>query len=204
MLHPQRKILIGSISTSEHELRDIAKAWVLVSVAFAILLKNSIGSFSLSFLMAFLTVGVGFLLHELAHKLVAQHYGCFAEFRAFDFYLWMAVLMSFFGFVFAAPGAVFITGPVGLRRNGMISAAGPITNIILALVFFAIWFLGAEGWGAQVAYYGFYINSWLALFNMLPFWNFDGAKIWPWNKLVYIAVAGIAAILMFMQNFAAL
>src|SRR3989338_9073468 len=112
MFPPQRKILVGTISTSEHELKDIAKAWILVSAAFAILLRSSIGSFFQSFLLAFLTVGVGFLLHELAHKLVAQHYGCFAEFRAFDFYLWMAVLMSYFGFVFAAPGAVFITGPV--------------------------------------------------------------------------------------------
>ena len=203
MFPPQRKILVGTISTSEHELKDIAKAWILVSAAFAILLRSSIGSFFQSFLLAFLTVGVGFLLHELAHKLVAQHYGCFAEFRAFDFYLWMAVLMSYFGFVFAAPGAVFITGPVGIRRNGMISAAGPITNILLALVFFGLLFLGADGWSAQLAYYGLYINSWLALFNMLPFWNFDGAKIWPWSKFVYFSVAGIAALLMFMQNFVA-
>jgi Zn-dependent protease len=200
MFAPQRKILIGSISTSEHELKDIARAWVLVSVAFGILLRHNIGSFALSFLLAFLTVGVGFLLHELAHKLVAQHYGCFAEFRAFDMYLWLAILMSFFGFVIAAPGAVFITGPVGVKRNGIISVAGPLTNIALALVFLSIWFLGAEGWVAMLAYYGFYINSWLALFNMLPFWNFDGAKVWPWNKGAYGLVVGSAILLMFMQN----
>ncbi len=204
MFAPSRKIILGGIPTSEHELRDIAKAWLLVSVAFAILLRESIGGFFFSFLLAFLTVGIGFLLHEIAHKIVAQHYGCFAEFRAFGFYLWLAILMSFFGFVFAAPGAVFISGPVGLRRNGIISAAGPITNIALALVFFSLWFLGAEGWMAQLTYYGFYINSWLALFNMLPFLNFDGAKIWPWSKIAYFSIAGIAGALMFLQNFVAL
>ena len=156
------------------------------------------------FCLAFFTVGVGFLLHELAHKLASQHYGCVAEFRAFDTYLYLAILMSFFGFVFAAPGAVFITGPVGVRRNGIISAAGPITNILLALVFFSVWFLGAEGWLMQLSHYGFYINSYLALFNMLPFWNFDGAKIFPWSKFAYFSIVIVAAILMFMQNFMAL
>ena len=205
MFAPQRKILIGKVSTSEDEIRDIIKAWVLVSVAFGIVLNEGrlfTSSFFSSFAMAFLTVGIGFLLHELAHKLVAQRYGCFAEFRAFDQFLFLAVLMSFFGVVFAAPGAVFITGPVGVKRNGKISVAGPITNIAIALIFFALWFLASESsWITKMAYYGFYINSWLALFNMLPFWNFDGSKIWPWNKTVYICVTATAAILMFMLNF---
>ncbi len=196
---PGEKIVLSSISTSITELRDIAKAWAAVSLAFGILLSGgkvfSFG-FIVSFIMAALTVGVGFLLHELAHKLVAQRYGCSAEFRSFDKFLILSILMSFFGFVFAAPGAVMIHGPVGVRRNGMISVAGPITNIFLAFVFLALLFLFPSGWIAQFFYYGFYINALLALFNMLPFWNFDGAKVWPWNKVVYFSVIAIAGALM--------
>ncbi|HII65598.1 TPA: hypothetical protein HA295_02370 [Candidatus Woesearchaeota archaeon] len=201
MLSPPKKILLGTISTSSAELRDILKAWTAVSLAFGILLSGGqlfSAAFALSVVISGATVGIGFLLHELAHKLVAQRYGCFAEFRSFDQFLIVSILMSFFGFVIAAPGAVMISGPVGVRRNGRISVAGPATNIALAFGFLSVLYLQPAGLLAQVCYYGMYINAFLALFNMLPFWNFDGAKVWPWNKLVYFSVIGIAGALMMM------
>ena len=62
-LHKQIKI--GSVSTSETELRDILKAWLLVSISFAIVLSKAIFSseFYAKFIMASLTVGIGFLFH---------------------------------------------------------------------------------------------------------------------------------------------
>ena len=119
-------------TTSEKEKKDIIKAWIAISIAFAIALNGLRSGFSQAFIIAALTVGVGFLLHELAHKLVAQHYGCWAEFRSFDQMLFFAILLSFTGIIFAAPGAVMISGHVTNDRNGKISAAGPITNFILA------------------------------------------------------------------------
>ena len=81
-------------------------------------------------------MGLGFLLHQLAHKFVAQKYGCVAEFRAFDQMLYLAVGLAFFvGFIFAAPGAVMIRGYVDRRKNGIISIAGPAVNIMLAVIF---------------------------------------------------------------------
>src|SRR3989339_681370 len=124
-MHPINQIRIGGISTSEFELRDILKAWVAVSIAFGIILSNSVADFYAKFIIASLTVGIGFLFHELGHKFLAQRYGCFAEFRSFDTMLILAIAMSFFGVVFAAPGAVFISGHVNARKNGRISAAGP-------------------------------------------------------------------------------
>jgi Zn-dependent protease len=97
----------------------LAKAWIVISLAFAIAMSGfSVSKIIIVFFVSALTVGVAFLLHELAHKLVAQHYGCYAEFRSFDNMLILAIVMSFFGFVFAAPGAVMISGPVGIRKNG--------------------------------------------------------------------------------------
>jgi len=202
--HP-KQIYIGKINTSETEIRDLLKAWVAISIAFAMIMRGLAGlNFYQVFIVAAITVGTGFLLHELGHKLVAQRYGCFAEFRSFDQMLLLAIFMSFFGFVFAAPGAVMIHGPVGKRRNGIISAAGPMVNIVLALLFLLLLFISYGGFMRIIAFYGFYINSWLALFNMIPIWNLDGAKVLRWDKKVYGSIVAIALLLMFLQNFISL
>ena len=78
-MHSINQIKIGGISTSETELRDILKAWAAVSIAFGIILSTSVSDFYSKFVIASLTVGIGFLFHELGHKIVAQRYGCFAE-----------------------------------------------------------------------------------------------------------------------------
>jgi len=200
-LHHPKQIYIGKINTSEREIRDLIKAWIAISIAFALVLRHRIPlSFYEVFIISAITVGTGFLLHELGHKLVAQRYGCFAEFRSFDQMLFLAVLMAYFaGIVFAAPGAVMISGPVGVRRNGKISAAGPIVNIALALMF--LLFIQSGGILGVIAFYGFFINTLLALFNMIPLWNFDGAKILRWDKKIYGGIVAIALGLMFFQNF---
>ena len=202
LLQQPKQIYIGKINTSEREIRDLIKAWIAISIAFAIVMRGFANlSFYQAFIVAAITVGTGFLLHELGHKLVAQRYGCFAEFRSFDQMLLLAVLMSFFGFIFAAPGAVMIIGPVGVRRNGKISAAGPIVNLVLSVAFLWVLLMQPEGILGIIAFYGFLINSWLALFNMLPFWNFDGKKVLRWNKKVYGIIVAAALGLMFLQNF---
>lgn len=206
-LNKGKQIYIGSINTSEIEIRDLLKAWIAISIAFAVVLSKfpnlkALGlSFYEVFVIAAVTVGTGFLLHELGHKLVAQRYGCFAEFRSFDQMLIIAIIMSFLGFVFAAPGAVMIQGPVGKKRNGLISAAGPIVNLALALFFAFIFLMFPTGFLKVLAFYGFFINSWLALFNMIPVWNFDGAKVLRWDKKVYGVIVAIAFGFLFLQNF---
>ena len=109
-----KTIKIGKISTSRTEIIDILKAWLALSLAFAFiysgasLLKGNFNNiysshFILIFFISLFTAGLGFLLHELAHKFVAQHYGCTAEFRAWDQFLYLAVgLAVFIGFIFAA------------------------------------------------------------------------------------------------------
>jgi len=106
--------------------------------------------------------------------------------------------MSFLGFVFIAPGAVMIFGNITKRQNGIISLAGPLTNISLAIIMLPLLFVEITGILKEIILSGYIINSWLALFNMIPLWNFDGTKIWRWNKTVYIITALSSAILIFI------
>ncbi len=186
---------------SQIEKEHLLKAWVAISFAFAVL-NTSIFSqtFIVFFIISLVTVGLGFLLHELAHKLVAQRYGCWAEFRADDRMLIFAIIGAmFFGFVFAAPGAVWIRGHVTKKKNGIISLAGPVTNIILAIVFLMLKLvLLPTAIISLVLNYGLQINAFIALFNLLPFMNFDGAKILRWNKIIYIITAGVAGLLVIL------
>ncbi|MBI4439301.1 hypothetical protein HY640_05190 [Candidatus Woesearchaeota archaeon] len=181
------------------ELSQLFRAWVAVSLAFGILLNRGFSlnaGFLILMAVAAITVGVGFLLHELAHKVVALRYGCRAEFRSFDHMLILAVLMSFFGFVFAAPGAVFIEGRVTKARNGVISAVGPLTNCLLAIIFFVAILISASPLIDQMASYGLVVNSWLAVFNMIPILDLDGTKVLKWSKTAYFAILSFSVALM--------
>ena len=206
MLYTPNQIRIGSITTSEKEIKDLVKAWIAISIAFGIVFGGSIisGGFYIAFVISSLTVGIGFLLHELGHKFVAQRYGCFAEFRSFDRMLVLAIIMSFFGFVLVAPGAVMISGPVGIRRNGKISIAGPIVNLVLASLFLASLLTIEINLVRVISFYGFIINTWLALFNMIPLWNFDGAKILRWSKVNYGIVVAISLVFMLLRSYISL
>ncbi len=188
-------IRIGKIRTNTEEIQHIVKAWLAISIAFGILITKDIFSqeFTSNFLIAGLTVGLGFLLHELSHKIVAQKYHYSAEFRSYNLMLILAIVMSFFGFIFAAPGAVMIKAHyIDKRKNGIISIAGPLANIALAIIFLILP-LGA------ISSYGALINSWLAIFNMIPILNLDGKKVFAWNKAVYFITLAIAIILLILS-----
>jgi Zn-dependent protease len=181
---------------SRVEIEHLLRAWVLVSLAFAILITgfSLTATFAVAMLFSAITAGIGFLGHELMHKYVAQRYGCWAEFRANDFMLGLMVLLSFFGFIFAAPGGVFIANHVTLRKNGIISLAGPLTNIVFGALFAGLAFVLPVPL-QPLGLYGMNINFWLGFFNLLPIPGIDGSKVLAWNKGVY-AVTFIASIVL--------
>lgn len=205
-----KTIKIGKIYTSKVELLDITKAWLMVALTFAFLFsgmnlmdgslsfdKLESSSFWILVVVSLFTAGIGFLLHEMAHKLVAQHYGCAAEFRSFDEMLFFALLLSVgIGFTFIAPGAVMISGMITRKENGIISIAGPLTNYVLALIFLGLMLLFPTL--SLIFSIGFNINLWLGLFNMIPLMNFDGAKIWRWNIPAWIGMVAFGVFFLFI------
>lgn len=192
------------ISFSRTELRHILMALTVLTLAFGIAFAGGFRANPLillsRLLLAAIAVPTGFLLHELGHKVIAQRYGHWAEFRSYPYGLLLAVMTSLFGLLFAAPGAVMISGYVNSRQNGRISAAGPLVNLVIGGGMAALWFLllvaglnqrvfadmTVQGLAHGVAS----INLLLGTFNMLPFAPLDGSKVLRWDLKVYILLLG--------------
>ena len=189
-----RNVTPKKISFSKIEIDHLMKSWIAISIAFAIAMAG-FNILSVNFytvlLISLFTVGTGFLIHELSHKFTAQYFRCYAEYRANFQMLFLAILMSFMGVIFAAPGAVMISGHLNRKERGIISLSGPLSNIVLAFIFLMIGIFAGSGILNVVALYGFSINAWLALFNLIPFAMFDGKKIFQWDKKIYFIVVGV-------------
>ena len=101
-----------------------------------------------------------------------------------------------FGFLFAAPGAVYIRGYITDEMNGKISLAGPAVNIVIAAISLSISLWMMDGISGYIFFLMGYMNSFLALFNLLPIPPLDGSKIMMWNVYIYVAMLIIAGLLL--------
>jgi Zn-dependent protease len=190
----------NALSFSGRELRDLGVAWLALGLAFAIFFERggsgfvaliSRGGLVSAVVVSLLTAGLGFLIHELAHKVVAVRFGQVAEFRADYGMLFLAVVSAVAGFIFAAPGAVYHRGVLSDREHGLIALAGPAVNLVLAALFVPVLvaggLLGSDFLGL-VGSRGLAINLFLAAFNMLPFGALDGRTVLDWSTLVFVGV----------------
>jgi Zn-dependent protease len=204
--------MLGKITRREEY--DLFAAWLAVSLSFAIIKLAPYGVLgpiqpvepmeALTYLViALLTAGIGLVLHELAHKFAAIKFGFWAEFRKNNFMLLIAVaLAALVGFVFAAPGATVIYSvrpdgrTISREENGKISAAGPLTNLLLCIPFAGLSLvsgLSSPASGnllAQIGIFGVQINAMIAAFNMLPISILDGNKVLSWNIAVFVLLLG--------------
>ena len=186
---PKRKIM----GFSQAEFKDLGIAMLVLSIAFALAFSGGVQNidwiaFPFVFIIATIAVLTAFVFHELAHKFMAQRFGCWAEFRSWQAGLMIALVFSMMGGLFAAPGAVWIRGNVTKSQNGMISAAGPMTNIMIALAAFGTSFLMGDSDIRFIVFFIGYVNAFVGGFNMIPFMPFDGAKIVKWNIGIYVVM----------------
>lgn len=191
--------LIG-LRFSGTELRHLAVGTLLVTAAgVSFILGNSFTLIGL--ILAALIFSMGFILHELAHKYVAQGYGLWAEFRVTA----TGVILTAFSIVspikFIAPGAVMISGFAEKDRIGRTAIAGPIVNVIITAALLTLLPVLRESLVYLPILFGASINAFLALFNLIPFSVFDGRKVLYWNKRYWLTLFLVSLALTIYTNF---
>ncbi len=188
--------------TRTEEVKQIAMADAALTIAFSIALAGGIfgnlGDAIVLLPIAFVAVTLSFVLHELMHKYVAQHYGAIAAFQTSPMGLIITLGTSIFGFLFGIPGATVIyTNSFTVKQNGVTSLAGPLTNFAVFAVFFVIFiFAPAHTYFSTLASIVMFISILLAFFNMLPIMPLDGSKVLRWNRKVYFSSLGVIMVLM--------
>ena len=94
-----------------------------------------------------------------------------------------------------------VSGNVTRDQNGRISAAGPVSNLVIGTAFMlaAAAIVRTSSLANLPAIFvtiilvnAWYLNVILAGFNMIPILPFDGSKVWAWNKAVYAGILVLA------------
>ncbi len=191
------------LSTSRAELTQILIAYAVLTGDLVIIFSQStvlFGSAGTSFLktisleivlISAAAALTGFVAHELAHKIVAQRHGFWAEFRMSPAGLLISALTAYFGLLWGAPGATVVAGmPVDDRSDwGKTSLAGPMANVAFAGVFYIAAIADFVYLRPSNLYFWLlllaWINGWFGTFNLVPVGPLDGRKVLRWNVGVW-------------------
>jgi Zn-dependent protease len=197
----------GQVTTSGRELVHIGVAYAVLTFDLVLLFSGGgllfgTNSSSALFVVSPTIVAVaaggaftGFVAHELAHKVVAQRRGYWAEFRWSLTGLAFSVATAIFGFLWALPGATVVSGMADRKAWGRTALAGPMLNLVFGAMFYvaaiAAWQAGyvVFEWLLLLAF----LNSWFAAFNLIPFGVLDGAKVRLWSSGVWAGAMALAA-----------
>lgn len=138
----------------------------------------------------------GFALHEIGHKITAQHFGHWSEFRFSIPGLALTLIVSALGFLLGAPGATWHTA-TSPKENGKISAAGPLVNIVIGVIAWPFSSQYQSNDFSIIADGVLLFNAILAGFNLIPLGALDGRKVLRWNPIVYFVLVGLVVGLFF-------
>ncbi|MCL4328566.1 MAG: metalloprotease [Candidatus Thermoplasmatota archaeon] len=190
---------------SRDEVKDIAVAFAVLAAALTILFYGLITRSGLSLeyalSLAVVVALTAFLGHELMHRHLARYFGGYSRFKLWPTGALLALVTSFFGLIFAAPGAVYFSGVFENDRVGKVALAGPVWNISVGTTLFIISVYFVGGLPGYFLYYVGALNLWFGLFNMIPIWMLDGLKVWKWNKEVYLVVMAFAVVMNVIDQF---
>lgn len=199
------------------ELRDITVSTLALGFAFAVLFFGDsspgfllTGEFLPAFAAATVLTAVSFVPHEMSHLVSARATKSHAEYRMWNPGVVIAVLSSFLGVVFAAPGGIQMHTLKGERYGhwelnltvkdiGLVAVLGPLMNIMLAVIFAflaGVFVLTFQGQNLLVL--GSRLNAYIAVFNMIPFYPMDGYKVLRWDSRLWLFVLLLSVLLFFL------
>ncbi len=145
-----------------------------------------LGLMSLVFIAAF-------LVHELAHKFVAQRNGLWAEFRVQTLGAILTLVSVVSPFKIIAPGAVVIAGATEKSVMGRIALAGPLTNLAMASILYAASQVSPHNLSWALLS-GTYLNLFIAVFNLIPFGIMDGQKVRAWSLKAWAVIFAVSLV----------
>lgn len=176
------------------ELRDVIISIAVLGFIFSFKnwptiehgLKNMMG--------AMIIAGISFLVQQLAHKLSAEKYNCYAEYVLWPKCLLFTIVLIFLtngNIMLAAPGFVAISTAYFTRLGfkytqitqeefGKIAATGPLANMGLAMIFKIF-----SPINPIVINQAITINCWMALSNMLPIPPLPGSRVLSWSRIAW-------------------
>ncbi len=136
-----------------------------------------------------------FLFHELAHKFVAQGNGLYSEFRLDPNMALISLISIISPLKIIAPGVVLTSSSTNRGDiAGRISMAGPLANLLLGGIFLVISAMITPEW-ILIPLFVSKFSIDLALFNLLPLFVLDGAKIYKWHVGVFGVLFGLTTVL---------
>ncbi len=188
---------------TKEEIRDIIISVIALIIIFSWRPFPNFG-LNLSLVPSYVVIiVVAFLLHEMAHKFTARKFNMVAFYKMWPQGILFGLIFMILGLRFVAPGAVVVHpyrfARWGFRRPrpevasgemGIIALAGPATNLFFALVF--------SLFNGHLFSQLTFINSWLALFNLLPIPPLDGSKVLIWKPWIWGMCIAVALILVFI------
>jgi Zn-dependent protease len=181
---------------SQKEVQHISIAAALViGIGISMALYNF--NWEWSAILAFAAVmTVSFLVHEIAHKIMAQRAGMWAEFRLTTWGAVLTLVSVFLPFKMIAPVAKMIGGSMPSAKDMLkISIAGVITNLIFAVTFLTLTFSLPITIFTGMMLFSAYINAFMAVFNLIPFGVLDGFKVFSIDKRIWASLFVPSAIL---------
>lgn len=133
-----------------HEILEFAVSVIWLGIAFGIAIAGGWNAFKdlvnlrTTIFESLVVVFFAFVLHELAHRIAARRYGFHAVYHVWIPGLILAMGGALLGFLFVVPGGVYIQIGQNTAENrakmGKSALAGPIVNMVLAVMFAVLTF----------------------------------------------------------------
>ncbi|RAP51095.1 MAG: hypothetical protein BZ136_00180 [Methanosphaera sp. rholeuAM74] len=199
----------------KQELKDIIISIAFISILFSVHMyynfKFTLNDFIVVIPIALIVFALSLFAKIYTHKLTALKFKYTVTYNKWGYGLIFSLLTFIFSVMILTPGYMDYGAYARMaddKEKGIISLSGNITNIILSIIFlllvlilkeFSIIFSNdAYGVLLLVSIMAFKINSFIAFFNLIPFYMLDGINVINWNRKVWIVSILISALLSYL------